>query len=84
MSIHADLIERTMHLSPADRAELASKLILSLESEPPEIEQEVEREWEEEIQRRLDAYDRGETTSVQADEAIARIRSSLRHGDESK
>ena len=76
MPIQADLVERTMHLPLRDRAELARQLILSLETDPPENDVDVEQEWAAEIQRRIDAYDRGETISVDADEAIAKIRSS--------
>ena len=79
MSIEADLVERTMHLSPSDRADLALQLILSLETDPPD--ENVDQEWGAEIARRTAAYDRGEMSSVDARVAIARIRASLNRGN---
>jgi len=79
MSIEADLVERTMHLSPGDRADLALQLILSLETDPRD--ENVDQEWGAEIARRAAAYDRGEMLSVDARNSIARIRASLNRGN---
>jgi putative addiction module component (TIGR02574 family) len=76
MPIEADLVQRTMHLSQSDRAELARQLIVSLETDPLDVN--VDQAWEAEIARRITAYDQGEMTSVDARDAIARIRASLR------
>jgi putative addiction module component (TIGR02574 family) len=75
MAIEADLVERTMHLSEADRAELARRLILSLE--PGEIEADVERAWEIEIERRISAYEKGEANAVDWPDAVKRAKAAL-------
>ena len=79
MAIEADLVARTMHLSPDDRAELALRLILSLETEP--LQQDLDHEWEVEIERRLAAVDRGEVTPLEWRAVIDRARGSLRRNE---
>jgi len=75
MPIATDLVERAMHLSREDRAELALQLIVSLETDPPD--ENVEQEWAAEIGRRIAAYDRGEMAAIDADEAISKAEASL-------
>lgn len=65
------VLEAALSLSPEDRAELAERLMLSLDEQH---QAEVERAWEEEIGRRLDQIDRGEVTLISAEEAKQRIR----------
>ena len=77
MAIEADLVERAMHLSMDERAELALQLILSLETEEPHAD--VEQEWAAEIERRIGAYERGEMAAVDADEALAKAEALLDH-----
>jgi len=76
MAIEADLIGRAMNLSSVDRAELARQLILSLEPTP--VDGAAADAWEDEIERRLVAYERGETTPVEWRDAVERARASLR------
>lgn len=76
MAIETQLIDRTLQLSPGDRAELARQLILSLESAGPEAE--IDPISEAEIERRLDAFDRGEVQAVEWRDAVERARASLR------
>lgn len=65
----AELARRSLALSPDDRAHLAELLLSSLEAEP---RSDVESAWEDEIRRRLDAYDRGEVEAIDAETVFAR------------
>lgn len=76
MAIETELISRAMNLPSVDRAELARQLILSLD--PPSDKDAVADAWEEELERRLSAYDRGESTPIEWREAVERARTSLR------
>jgi putative addiction module component (TIGR02574 family) len=75
MAIKQELVSTALDLSADDRAELARQLILSLE--PAEVDADADSAWEAEIEHRLQAIDRGETTSVEWRQAIERARSSL-------
>lgn len=57
---------------------LFQRLLESLE--PQEADSDADEAWADEIERRVAAYDRGETASVDASEAIERIRQGLREG----
>ena len=76
MAIETDLVNRAMDLSPVDRAELARQLILSLD--PPPADGPAAETWEAEIEARLAAYDRGETSPIEWREAVQQARTSLR------
>ena len=70
------LLQEALLLPPGDRAMLVDALEESLdhgEFATPEIA----AAWSEEIDRRLAAYDRGETKAVTVDQAMAHIRQSL-------
>lgn len=79
MAIESDLVERTMHLSLEDRAELARRLILSLE--PTDMEADIEAAWAVEIERRLSAYERGEAAAVDWQAAVDRANAALHKTD---
>ena len=64
-----------LELSSSDRAELASRLIASLDDETPDDPVEVERSWDEEIRRRLAELDAGTAELIPADEVFAELRS---------
>lgn len=66
----ARLLEQALALSFEERAELADRLSSSLESSSPEQER-VDKLWAEEVEARLDAYDRGEMEAIPAEKAIA-------------
>jgi len=76
MSIDPDLADHALMLPVAERAELAQLLILSLESEVGDPE--AEQLWDEEIQSRIAALDRGEAQTVDWREAVAGARDSLK------
>lgn len=61
MSNLAELIKCAMNLDVRDRAALAEKLLASLEELS---EEEAERLWAEEAQRRLDEYRAGRAKAV--------------------
>ncbi len=66
-----ELAERGKSLSPEDRTRLVDLLLISLQ-EPATAE--AEAAWETEIDRRLDAYERGEVKSIPAEEVFAKAR----------
>lgn len=65
-------IERSARLlSPEERARLAEAMTESLRGAIPP---EVEAEWEAEIKRRIEAYERGEATLIPAEDVFAKAR----------
>ncbi len=67
-----------LDLPASERARLAQRLLASLDDEEAEDPQEVERAWEEEIRRRLQAYHAGEVKTIPASEVLAKARARLR------
>jgi putative addiction module component (TIGR02574 family) len=65
------LTEEIRKLSPEEQAELL-EVLQALSSREPDPD--VEKAWAEEAERRLDAYERGETTAVPLEEVMARLR----------
>ena len=75
MSMPLETLEsEVMQLSPAERGHLLRKLAISLDREPDDTPEAVAKAWDEEIDRRLDRMDRGDTVWVPGDEALRRIR----------
>lgn len=66
-----ELAERGKELAPEDRSRLVDMLLVSLH-EPPVAE--VEAAWDEEVERRLAAYDRGEGQAIDGEEVLSRAR----------
>jgi len=67
----ATLEQQARTLAPDERARLAEVLLESLHDTPlPEIE----AEWQREIEKRVAAYDRGETQVYVAEEVFAAAR----------
>jgi len=58
-------------LSPEDRASLAETLLESLQETPVS---EIEAAWNQEIESRVAAYDRGELKTISAEEVFAEAR----------
>ena len=67
----ADLVELARSLEPEDRVRLVGLLLDSLHDEPIA---DVEAAWEEEIRRRVEAYDRGEVKTFAAEDVFAEAR----------
>lgn len=77
LTIH-ELEAEARHLSAAERAELAQRLFATLEDEEPsEAEADVEQAWLQEADHRYQRYLAGETQSVPAADALARVRARL-------
>jgi len=70
-----ELMAAALRLSPEQRAELASELLVSLEDLS---ESEIERLWLEEAARRDAELDSGEAQSIPADEVFASARARLK------
>lgn len=65
----AEVLESALSLEIRDRAALAERLLSSLEEL---TEEEANRLWSEEAQRRLEEYRAGRAQAVQADEVHAK------------
>jgi putative addiction module component (TIGR02574 family) len=73
MSSREQVLHDALELSPEDRGFVADQLEQSLrggEFASPEIA----AAWKEEIERRIAAFERGETKGIDADESIERLR----------
>jgi putative addiction module component (TIGR02574 family) len=68
------LLSEAMKLSAEDREILAEQLLLSIDGS---TRTQVDAAWADEVERRLDALDRGETKAIPLDEAMNQIRQSL-------
>jgi putative addiction module component (TIGR02574 family) len=71
----AEIIKGAMSLDVRDRAILAEKLLASLEELS---EEEADRLWAEEAQRRLEEYRAGRAKAIQADTVHAKAEKLLR------
>jgi putative addiction module component (TIGR02574 family) len=75
MSLPTDLLSQALNLPEDDRRELLGHLALSL---PEELgPDEFAAEWAGEIDRRLEAFHRGETQAISGDKAFADAREAL-------
>lgn len=63
----AELLEAALSLPPAERAELADRLLTSLDSGP---DRRIDNLWAQEAEDRLDAFERGEIKSVPAEQVF--------------
>ena len=67
----AELAAKGAALAPEDRSRLIDLLLVSLHEGPLA---EVEAAWDEEVERRLSAHDRGESSSIDGEEVLAEAR----------
>lgn len=70
-----ELAERGKALAPADRSRLVDMLLESLHEGPVA---QVEAAWDAEVERRLEAYDRGEIQAIDGEEVLAKARRLIR------
>ncbi len=70
-----ELAERGKALAPEDRSRLVDMLLESLHEAPLA---EVEAAWDEEVEGRLAAYDRGEIQAIDGEEVLAKARTLAR------
>ena len=64
-----ELVERGKELAPEDRSRLVDMLLVSLHEAPVA---EVDAAWDEEVERRLAAHDRGEVQAIDGEEVLAK------------
>lgn len=76
MATKDELLSDVLRLPPEQRAELAHKLLLSLEVEPGD--QDAEAEWDQEVERRAREVLDGTVKTVPWKEVEARIARRLR------
>ena len=67
-----------LELSITERAELAHRLIVSLDEDVDESPADVERAWEDEIRRRLADVDAGTAELIPAEQVFAELRARVR------
>jgi len=65
-----DLLKEALSLPPAERAEIAQRLLESLDAP---AQQRVDALWANEAEDRLEAYERGEIRAVPAKEVFDQI-----------
>ncbi len=68
---YAEIEKSARLLSPEERARLSEAMIESLREAMPS---DIEAAWEAEIQRRIDAYERGEANLIPAEDVFAKAR----------
>lgn len=79
MSIRLKQLEvEALELPVRERAQLAQRLLASLDEYTAEDPAEVERAWELEIQRRLAEYRTGQVQTIPATDVFAEARARLR------
>jgi putative addiction module component (TIGR02574 family) len=66
----AELLREASQLPEADRAELAGRLLETLQSEPDE---DVETAWAEEVERRVRQIDSGEVKTIPWEKVRAKL-----------
>ena len=66
-----ELAERGKELAPEDRCRLVDMLLASLNEATVG---EVEAAWDQEVERRLAAFDRGELQTIDGEEVLTRLR----------
>lgn len=72
------LEEEALDLPLHERAQLAHRLITSLDEDADEDPVEVERAWEEEIRRRVAELDAGTAELIPAEDVFAELRARRR------
>ena len=70
-----ELAEQGKALAPEDRSRLVDLLLVSLHEDPLA---QIESAWDEESERRLEAYDRGEVQAIDGEEVLAKARALAR------
>ena len=74
----SDVLSQALRLTAGERAELAQRLLTSLEAAADGGGHDVE--WAEEIERRALAYERGEISAEDWRDVMKELRSSLHEG----
>ena len=64
------ILEEAMELSPAEKAELVTSLLSSID----EPDREIDAQWQKEVEDRVKAYKRGEIKARSLQEVLAKYR----------
>lgn len=70
-----EIAREALNLPPADRAYVADVLERSLDT--GDVTEEIAAAWSKEIDRRIEAYDRGEAQAVDFETSLAQVREAL-------
>ena len=70
-----EIESKALQLPPKERAQLAQRLISSLD---PGSDRDAEQVWLEEAERRLDELESGKVTGIPAEQVLDKVRSTLR------
>lgn len=76
MSVREEILQRALELTPDDRAYVADQLEASLPTDSF-VDHEIAAAWFEEIERRVEKYDRGESTALGFEEVLENMRQAL-------
>jgi putative addiction module component (TIGR02574 family) len=71
------VLQEALRLTPRERADVAAELLESLEAERLDRQEDVERAWAEEIERRARRVLAGESTGAPWDEVRRRLEERL-------
>jgi putative addiction module component (TIGR02574 family) len=75
--VFATIKEQAMQLSPEEKRALIESLVISMDCDPDATPEQIARAWDEEIERRVDAMDKGDVEMIDGDEVFARLRAML-------
>jgi putative addiction module component (TIGR02574 family) len=78
MMTEAELIEQALTLPSVQRADIARKLLESLDEGP--ADSDADQAWADEVEARAAAYDRGEVSAIDSEQVFDRARQSIRQG----
>lgn len=70
MNIPKKILEEALALSPLTKVELVDQLLASLDSPDKEIDQL----WMDEVENRIDAYERGEIKTLKIEEVLQKYK----------
>lgn len=66
-----EMVRKALELPPGERAELADRLLASLDRP----DRDIDRLWRDEVAQRLKAYQTGQAQTVSVEEVLAKYRS---------
>lgn len=70
MSIPKNILEEVLALSPTIKVELVDYLLASLDAP----DKEMDRLWKDEVENRIDAYERGEIKALKIEEVLQKYK----------
>ncbi len=70
-----EVLRAALSLPEADRADIADRLLLSLDASD---QREIDALWAQEAERRIESYDRGEIEAISGEEVFAAVKARRR------